>query len=153
VILKVFGVLDVPMQEQVRVPLGDVSNQVEVRPNAGLVFYRSIVQACFFLFIISIDLLAIYLLDVGARKREQRRHLYAASKDAINTRRREMYAQKKAFTAATLQTNNGFVLSEHENLLDGDDDSWLRRNSSYTRSENVVPGKYIIKFIIRECFS
>jgi hypothetical protein len=35
VILKVFGVLDVPMQEQVRVPLGDMSNQVEVRPNAG----------------------------------------------------------------------------------------------------------------------
>jgi hypothetical protein len=33
--LKVFGVLDVPMQYQVRVPLGDVSNQVEVRPNAG----------------------------------------------------------------------------------------------------------------------
>jgi hypothetical protein len=32
---KVSGVLDVPMQEQVRVPLGDVSNQVEVRPNAG----------------------------------------------------------------------------------------------------------------------
>jgi hypothetical protein len=35
VIFKVFGVLDVPMQEQVCVPLGDVSNQVEVRPNAG----------------------------------------------------------------------------------------------------------------------
>jgi hypothetical protein len=35
VILKVFCVLDVPMQEQVRVPLGDVSNQVEVRPNTG----------------------------------------------------------------------------------------------------------------------
>jgi hypothetical protein len=33
--LKVFGVLDVPMREQVRVPLGDMSNQVQVRPNAG----------------------------------------------------------------------------------------------------------------------
>jgi hypothetical protein len=53
----------------------------------------------------------------------------------------------------TLQTNNGSVLSEHENLLDGDDDSWLHRNSSYTRSENVVPDNYIIKCIIRECFS
>jgi hypothetical protein len=78
--------------------------------------------------------------------------LYTASKDAINARRREIYAQKKASLAVTLQTNNGSVLSGHENLLDGDDDSWLRRNSSYTRSENVVPGKYIIKFIIRECF-
>jgi hypothetical protein len=35
VILKVFGVLDVPVQEQVCAPLGDVSNQVEVRSNAG----------------------------------------------------------------------------------------------------------------------
>jgi hypothetical protein len=77
--------------------------------------------------------------------------LYAASKDAINARRREIYAQKKASAAASVQTNNGSVLSEHENLLDGDDDSWLRRNSSYTRSENVVPCKYILKFIIREC--
>jgi hypothetical protein len=107
----------------------------------------------FFLFIISTDLLIIYLLDASARKREQRRQLYAASKDAINARRREISAQKKASAVATLQTNNGSVLSEHENLLDGDDDSWLRRNSSYTRLENVVPGKYIIKFIIRECFS
>jgi hypothetical protein len=93
------------------------------------------------------------LLDASARKREQRRQLYATSKDAINARRRQIYAQKKAFAVATLQTNNGSVLSEHENLLDGDDDSRLRRNNSYTRSENVVPGKYIIKFIIRECFS
>jgi hypothetical protein len=105
----------------------------------------------FFVFIISIDLLVIYLLNVGAQKREQRRQLYATSKDAINATRREIYTQKKASAATTLQTNNGSVLSEHENLLDGDDDSWLRRNSSYTRSENVVPGKYIIKFIIRVC--
>jgi hypothetical protein len=49
----------------------------------------------FFLFIISTDLLIIYLLDAGARKREQRRQLYAASKDAINARRREIYAQKR----------------------------------------------------------
>jgi hypothetical protein len=97
--------------------------------------------------------LVIYLLDAGARKREQRHQLYTASKDAINARRREIYTQKKASTAVTLQTNNGSVLSEHENLLDGDDDSWLCRNSSYARSENVVPGKYIVKFIIRECFS
>jgi hypothetical protein len=107
----------------------------------------------FFLFIISTDLLVIYLLDAGARNREQRCQLYATSKDAINARRREIYAQKKASAAATLQTNNGSVLSEDENLLDGDDDSWLLRNSSYTRLKNVVPGKYIIKFIIRECFS
>jgi hypothetical protein len=99
-------------------------------------------------FLIFTDLLVIYLLNAGAQKREQRRQLYVASKDAINARRREIYAQKKASAAATLQTNNGSVLSEHENLLDGDNDSWLHRNSSYTRSENVVPGKYIIKFII-----
>jgi hypothetical protein len=102
-------------------------------------------------FIISTDLLVIYLLDVGAQKREQRHQLYAASKDAINAKRREKYAQKKASKATTLQTNNGSVLSEHENLLDGDHDSWLHRNSSYTRAENVVPGKYIIKFIIGVC--
>jgi hypothetical protein len=50
VIFKIFGVLDVPIQEQVRVPLGDMSNQVQVRPNAGL--------------------LEIFLLDVDAQKRE-----------------------------------------------------------------------------------
>jgi hypothetical protein len=105
----------------------------------------------FFVFIISTDLLASYLLDAGAQKREQRRQLYAASKDAINAKRREIYSQKKASKEATLQTNNGSVLSEHENLLDGDNDSWLHRNSSYTRTKNVVPGKYIIKFIIRVC--
>jgi hypothetical protein len=67
-------------------------------------------------FIIFTDLLVIYLLNAGAQKREQRRQLYVASKDAINARRREIYAQKKASAAATLQTNNGSVLSEHENL-------------------------------------
>jgi uncharacterized membrane protein len=108
------------------------------------IFYGSIVQECFFVFIISTDLLVIYLLDADAHKREQHRQLYAASKDAINAKRRERYAQKKASEAATLQTNNGYVLSEHENLFDSDDDSWLRHNSSYTRAVNVVPGKYII---------
>jgi hypothetical protein len=39
--------------------------------------------------------LVIYLLDAGARKREQHHQLYAASKDAINARRREIYAQKR----------------------------------------------------------
>jgi hypothetical protein len=102
-------------------------------------------------FIISTNLLENFLLDVDAQKRKQRRQLYAASKDVINARRRERYAQKKASEVATLQTNNRSVLFEHENLLDGDDDSWLRRNSSYIKAENVVPGKYIIKFIIPVC--
>jgi hypothetical protein len=47
------------------------------------------------------------LLDVDAQKREQRRQLYAESKDAINAKKRERYTQKKASEAANLQTNNG----------------------------------------------
>jgi hypothetical protein len=47
-------------------------------------------------FIISTNLLENFLLDVDAQKRKQRRQLYAASKDVINARRRERYAQKKA---------------------------------------------------------
>jgi hypothetical protein len=86
----------------------------------------------FFVLIISTDVLIVYLLDAGAQKREKRRQLHVASKDTINARRREIYTQKKASTAASVQTNNGFVLSECENLLDGDHDSWLRRYS-YSR--------------------
>jgi hypothetical protein len=97
------------------------------------------------------DLLEIFFLDADAQRREQHHQLYAASKDIINVRRREICAQKNASEAATFQTNNGSVLSEHENLLDGDDDSWLHRNNSYTRAENVVLGKCIIKFIIPVC--
>jgi hypothetical protein len=66
---------------------------------------------CLLFWVCNSKLLNIFLLDAKAQKREQQREWYVTSVDAINAKRRERYAHKKASEAATLQTNDCKLLN------------------------------------------